>query len=339
MLSDFQVSVKANRILIIMILVIALTTTAARICIRSRNRRLWWDDSCAILVTVIIAIMLAAFFLADYSKPPPTLHVRRIKIIQLWILIATYPSSVWCARMSLLLSTVRLIPPIFPLRKISEGTAIGFLLMWISMIVVKIYTCASDRSWYHQPNPACKMGGQLGVMIYQAVAFLLADVILAAIPLRLLHHISLESKKRRMLILMFSVNLATSAITVIRTILIVNQAWSLSSIMFEVEVATTLIAANLAVLTPYIYRLFNPEGDFDSEPFTYYRSVQLDGGIRLRRLADIAPELRSAHAPEPTEITSGTPTKGEDAEHVLDLNHQPSFPSLSPSDTTIKTNM
>ncbi|KIK61441.1 hypothetical protein GYMLUDRAFT_120254, partial [Collybiopsis luxurians FD-317 M1] len=167
-------------------------------------------------------------------------------------------------RMSLLLSIVRLIPPIFPLRRISEGTAVGFLLMWISMLVVKIYACASDLSWYHLPNPSCTTGVQLAVMLYQVVAFLLADIILAAIPLRLLHHVSLESKKQRMLILMFSVNLLTSAITVVRTIVIVNQYASLASIMCEVEVAITLIAANLAVLTPYIYRLFNPEEDFDS---------------------------------------------------------------------------
>ncbi|KIK61435.1 hypothetical protein GYMLUDRAFT_243609 [Collybiopsis luxurians FD-317 M1] len=283
--------------------------------------------------------MLAAYFLADYSKPPPTLRARQNKIIQEWMLTTSYPSAVWCARLSLLLSIVRLIPPIFPLRRISEGTAIGFLLMWISMLVVKIYACVSNLSWYHQPIPACRLGGQLAVMIYQAVAFLLADVILAAIPLRLLHHISLEGKKRRMLILMFSVNLLTSAITLVRTILIVNQSWILASIMCEVEVATTLIAANLAVLTPYIYRLFNPEGDFDSEPCRYYRSVQLDGSIRLRRVADIAPEIRSARTPEPTERTSGTPTKTEDDEHALDLNHQSSFPSLSPSDTTIMMNM
>ncbi|KIK61409.1 hypothetical protein GYMLUDRAFT_243585 [Collybiopsis luxurians FD-317 M1] len=102
-----------------------------------------------------------------------------------------------------------------------------------------------------------------------------------------------------MLTLMFSVNAVTSAISVVRAVFLIGQAWSPSTVIIEVEIGTALIAANLAVLTPYIYRLLKPEGDFDSEPCTYYRSVQPDGGIRLRRVADIAPELRSVHAPQP----------------------------------------
>ncbi|KIK61411.1 hypothetical protein GYMLUDRAFT_166613, partial [Collybiopsis luxurians FD-317 M1] len=201
------------------------------------------------------------------------------------------------ARMSLILSIVRLIPTFFPLRRITELTSIWFLLMWMSTLVAKLYVCGSDLSWYHEPNATCRLGGHLGIAIYEAISFLVSDLTLIAIPLRLLHHISLGSDKRRMLILMFSVNLVTSAIAVIRTVSVIHQAWSLVTVIFEVEIGIGLIAANLAVLTPYIYRLFKPEGDFDSEPCTYYRSVQPDGSVRLRRVADIAPEVHSAHPP------------------------------------------
>ena len=61
--------------------------------------------------------------------------------------------------------------------------------------------------------------------------------------------------------------------------------------MLIFQVGIGIIAANLAVLTPYIYRLVKHAGDFDSEPCTYYRSVQPDGGIRLRRVADIVPNM------------------------------------------------
>ena len=50
--------------------------------------------------------------------------------------------------------------------------------------------------------------------------------------------------------------------------------------------------ADLAILTPYIYRLIKPEEDYDSEPDTYYRSFQPDGGVIMRRVSDLAPEMR-----------------------------------------------
>ncbi|KIK62466.1 hypothetical protein GYMLUDRAFT_242639 [Collybiopsis luxurians FD-317 M1] len=246
------------------------------------------------------------------------------------MLIASYSSAVWSARMSLVLSIVRLIPLFFPLRRITEWISIVFLLMWMSTLSPKLYVCGSDLSWYHGPNATCRLEGHIGIVVWEAVASLIADIALIAIPLRLLHHISLGSKKRRMLILMFSVNLATGSITVIRAIFVVANAWSPASVISEIEVGTSLLAANLTVLTPYIYRLFKPEGDFDSEPCTYYRSVQPDGGICLRRVADIAPEMRAHQPPDPelAANSSGTLNDSNDDELTLDL-HQP--PHVLPS--------
>ncbi|KIK61408.1 hypothetical protein GYMLUDRAFT_142668, partial [Collybiopsis luxurians FD-317 M1] len=167
-------------------------------------------------------------------------------------------------RMSLILSIVRLIPPFFSLRRTTECSFAGFLLMWISTLGAKIYACASNLTWYQGSSATCKLGGHVGIAIYEVVSSLVADITLIAIPLRLLHRISLGSKKRRMLILMFSVNIVTSTIAVVRTIFVLHQAWSPATIVVEVEVGTALIAANLAVLTPYIYRLFKSDGDFDS---------------------------------------------------------------------------
>ncbi|KIK61430.1 hypothetical protein GYMLUDRAFT_243604 [Collybiopsis luxurians FD-317 M1] len=293
MLSKIHIGINANRVVVIVFLVIALVTMLARICIRSRNRRLWWDDGCSFLATLIAGLMYVGESLADNTAVPTTLKARRLKIIQFWIVLTSYSFSIWLAKITLMLSIVRLIPTFFTLRRVSELASIGLLLMGISVSTTKIYICASDVSWYHSSNP-------LSIALTRPLeqVFIAADVILLVIPLRLLYHVSLSRNKKRMLILMFSINLITSAISVFHAVLLIVDAWSLLAVTIEVEVGTALAAANLAVIAPHLYRMINPEGDFDSKPFRYYRSVQPDGGIRMRRVADLVPDICLTNEPQ-----------------------------------------
>ncbi|KAF5353042.1 hypothetical protein D9757_011866 [Collybiopsis confluens] len=105
-----------------------------------------------------------------------------------------------------------------------------------------------------------------------------------------------------MLILMFSAHLISTVFTVMHAVSFVSKAWNLLTITIKAEFGAVLIAANLSVLTPYLYRYINPEGDFDSKPCTYYRSFQSDGGFRLRRVAEIAPEICIPNLPHMTSI-------------------------------------
>ncbi|KAF5353026.1 hypothetical protein D9757_011864 [Collybiopsis confluens] len=309
MVSDLQISLKANQITITMALVIAIVTTAARICIRYRSGRLWWDDSCSAAVTLLIVLAAAGYYLVDaqdreiyncfFEHLTLILMLGIIalipsrKIAQTWILIVTYISAVWFGRISLILSIIRLIPPCMSLRKISELATIAFFLLWMSTLTAKVYACASDLSWYQLQNPACRLGGRIGLVLYETGALVAGDLALIVIPLRLLWRISLESNKRRFAFLR-TIHEFSTIFTVIHAVFYIGQAWNLLSVTIKAELGAVLIAANLSVLTPYIYRLVNPEGDFDSEPCTYYRSFQSDGGFRLRRIADIAPQTRTS---------------------------------------------
>ncbi|KIK61303.1 hypothetical protein GYMLUDRAFT_579427 [Collybiopsis luxurians FD-317 M1] len=196
-----------------------------------------------------------------------------------------------CARFSLILSTVRLIPTLFTLRRISEFAFISFLLMCMGILTAKLYFCASDVSWYKSPTPACPFNNNTELAVADLILYLVADVILIIIPLRLMYRITLPWEKRRMLLLMFGASTITSIIAVLRVTFIIDTSWSFLFLIVRAEVGTALIVANLAILTPYIYRLATSEGDFDSEPDTYYRSFQPDGGIVMRRVSDLAPRI------------------------------------------------
>ncbi|KAE9403385.1 hypothetical protein BT96DRAFT_767114, partial [Gymnopus androsaceus JB14] len=117
------------------------------------------------------------------------------------------------ARISLMLSIIRLIPPFLTLRRISEWAAVSFSLICLGILVPKMYVCASDRSWYNMRNPRCKLSPNIG--IGELTTDLVADITLVAIPIRLLGHVHLSKKKRRMLIIIFGASLLTSIASIV----------------------------------------------------------------------------------------------------------------------------
>lgn len=68
------------------------------------------------------------------------------------------------ARMSHIFSVIRLIPPLFKLRQVSEWTAVVFLFMWIGTVAQTTYVCASDRSWYQLTRPQCHLGLDVAIV-------------------------------------------------------------------------------------------------------------------------------------------------------------------------------
>ncbi|KAF5392699.1 hypothetical protein D9757_001007 [Collybiopsis confluens] len=314
-LTKMIVSLEVKRVFSTVFLGVAQFMTVARIYIRYRNERLWWDDAWAFLAMILTVLLVVGIFLsndhdADYN--------RDAAIIQSWLTMIAYTTGSWAARISMMLSTVRLIPTVFTLRRISEWAFISLLLMGISVLAAKLSFCASDLSWYERSNPVCLI-----------LAYIVADGMLIAIPLRLLYRISLPRKQRRMLLLMFGANIVTSMMAILYAVLFLSSCLGLLTLVTKIEAGVALIVANLAILTPYVYRLVNSEGDFDSKPNTYYRSFQPDGRVVLRRVSDIAPApvIRQNDATGqlttvyPTGATTASGNKG-DADSCL---HQHSF--------------
>ncbi|KAE9406536.1 hypothetical protein BT96DRAFT_1014774 [Gymnopus androsaceus JB14] len=279
-----------NLVFCVTTLTIATVSTITRIWIRYRRQRLWWDDGWAIL-TVILSIFIDISLFWEGSNPlvPGSLYMQ---VVQFWLGMISFTVAIWCARISLMLSIIRLIPSWLTLRRISEWAAVSFSLICVGVLTPKIYVCASDQSWYDMPHPICNVGPKIA--IGDLITDFVADITLIVIPIRLLGHVNLPKDKRRMLIVIFGASLLTSAMSIIHSVsLIVISAASLKfnlivPIAAEVELGTALIVANLGVLTPYIYRLIGKrDGDIDSKPYTHYPSIQTNGDIRMRRVSDL----------------------------------------------------
>ncbi|KAF5392696.1 hypothetical protein D9757_001004 [Collybiopsis confluens] len=289
---------------------LAQITTAARLFIRYRKKRLWWDDGWAFVTMLLTVLITVATFLTDRQECKSFFIYRTLTLI-------CFNLGAWFARVSLMLSTARLIPAVFTLRRISEMAFVSFLLMCAGIFIAKVYFCGSDLSWYAMPSPVCPLNSNTDLAVADLILYILADVILMAIPLRLLYQISLPKEKRRMLRLMFSANTVTSIIATLRVVCLLDSSWSLVFLVLRAEVGTALIVANLAILTPYIYCLVNPEGDYDSKPDRYYRSFQSDRGVFImRRVSELmpgapcVPPVATGQSPTVVPLRSPNPSSG-----------------------------
>ncbi|KAE9403388.1 hypothetical protein BT96DRAFT_489594 [Gymnopus androsaceus JB14] len=267
---------------------VAQLSTIARMWVRYRKQRLWWDDGWAVL-TMLLSILLDILLLLEGSDPIISISPH-IQIVNYWLILISFTVAVWCARISLMFSIIRLIPPFFTLRRISEWAAVSFSLACLGILAPKIYTCASDRSWYNMQNPRCMLGPNIG--IGELTTDLVADITLVAIPIRLLGHVNLSKEKRRMLIIIFGASLLTSTASVVHAVFLmpVDSPYNhfIVGITGEVEVGIALTVANLGVLTSFLYRIMGKrDGDIDSKPYTHYPSFQTNGDIRMRRVSDL----------------------------------------------------
>ncbi|KAJ3782631.1 hypothetical protein GGU11DRAFT_793579 [Lentinula aff. detonsa] len=278
-----QPSSTTNRIVTTTLLGIAQISTLFRIHIRSRSKRLWWDDAWALLTMFLSQLLLIAMWIrTDTPGLGPLNESHSARIVAYWLVSISFTCTLWSARISLIFSVIRLIPPLFVLRRVSEWTAVIFFLMWAGLLTQKTYVCASDRSWYQLAAPQCHLG--MDVAIVELVTDIFADVALAVIPIRLLAGVGLSSDKRRMLYIMFCASLLTSIVSIIHAVFLLGPSGLLEAITAQAEAGTALIVANVGILSPYVYRLIKDGEDFDSKPYTYYPSFHSNGEVQMRRI-------------------------------------------------------
>ncbi|KAE9406593.1 hypothetical protein BT96DRAFT_1051341 [Gymnopus androsaceus JB14] len=250
------------------------TKNLARVWIRYRKQRLWWDDGWAIL-TMMVSILVDVSLIGEGSNPLIPVSPR-VLAAQFWLNMISFTLAIWFARISLMLSIVRLIPPLFTLRRVSEWAAIFFSLLTILV---------------HYVIPSMPVGKKIAIS--ELITDLLADIAVVVLPICLLRNVNLPKDKRRMLMVIFGASLLTSATSVVHAVFLIGSEsnsndFYLIPITAQVEVGTALAVANLGVLTPFLYRLIGKsDGDIDSKPCTHYPSFQTNGDIRMRRVSDL----------------------------------------------------
>ncbi|KAJ7093987.1 hypothetical protein B0H15DRAFT_831500 [Mycena belliarum] len=249
MVAWVQPSLTTNRIVTTTLLGTAQVATFLRLAIRIRSKRLWLDDAWAILALLFsYALLINMWMRTDLTNS------RSQRIIAYWIVNITFTCTLWASRMSVIFSIIRIIPHSLTLRRITSYLAVLFGLMWTGLLVKKVHLCASDRSWYHLPQPQCHLGRVVGIM--ELATDSVADLGLAIVPMELLRRAPTIVGSQRMLVLIiFGANLLTAIVSVVHAVYLLGPAGLLEAISAQAEAAVALLISSAGVIVPPIYRL------------------------------------------------------------------------------------
>ncbi|KAI0938539.1 hypothetical protein AcW1_001753 [Taiwanofungus camphoratus] len=199
-----------------------------------------------------------AWIRSDIHAPQHT------RVIGYYLTSVSFTCVLWSARMSILFSIMRIIPNLMTLRRYASACAALFIAMWIVMLVQKTYVCEHNTAWKTKPGVQCVLGKAVGAV--ELATDITADIILVALPIRLLWDISISSSRRKLLITIFSASLITTIVSIVHAGFELSPDRDGEGITAHIEASTSLIICNLAVLVTWLVRVIRHGEDLESAP-------------------------------------------------------------------------
>ncbi|KAF6759309.1 hypothetical protein DFP72DRAFT_886271 [Ephemerocybe angulata] len=234
---------------------LAVITTCVRLYRRRLVGRLWWDDWLALVSCLGSTWMFVSFWMKDESKGgiTPTRGYRKawfsMSILVSW-------TTIWLTRMSLALGTARIFPPQHPAHRLTQLAVRAFAFVLVSFLVAFGAQCAPASAWVPPPgvhDTRIMCFTPVSSVYYPAVAGLLADVFLIAVPICALW----------MLLSAFAASIVITLATIpILVFQAVPETWEpmKSEMRFRIgwlETATSVVVCNLIVIASYVFRLLH----------------------------------------------------------------------------------
>jgi len=209
-----------------------------------RQRQWWWDDFFAFLGLLCLATFVpGAFLMGEGPKIP-----RRVRIAAFYLVGGLFYSTIWCARLSIIFTVIRIAPWPSQIR-VLLGVAAFFFLQWIILFVQMFWVCEKgNSSWKEHDYAQCVLGEAVGIT--QVVTETISDFILVIAPLWILRDVRLSSGLRIRLIVVFSCSMMTTMAGLAHAILVLKMPGALEAIMGAVENCVALSVCNLPVLVP-----------------------------------------------------------------------------------------
>nr|VWO99627.1 PKS_ER domain-containing protein [Ganoderma boninense] len=169
------------------------------------------------------------------------------------MLNVAFTCVLWSARLSILFSIIRLIPFLMRLRMYATMAAVLFGCMWASLIILKIAICETHPEWKQTQGVQCVLGPAVAGV--ELATDIIADVILVALPIRLLWNLKLSPSRRALLTGIFSASMFTTVVSIVHGVFVFSPNRNAEGIWAHVLASTAMIVANLAVLVIWFMHL------------------------------------------------------------------------------------
>ncbi|KAF9461509.1 hypothetical protein BDZ94DRAFT_808821 [Collybia nuda] len=269
-----NVSLTAWRATATVLHTLGIGCTSFRVYHRHRKRRAWWDDHWALLSALCDTVYAVTPWIRRDNRglAQPTTESVHQGIIIFWLTATLFPIVVWTARISIGLSITRLVPPKTRERKYLYALNIWFGLMWLALVIQKLWVCCRDTSWHRNRAVQCYLGNGVGIL--SLCLDITADTCLVFIPLHMLWRVKLPRTQRRLILSVFASSILSSLAGVVYAVFVFcaqisrSTNWSHAiGLSANIKAAVTLFVCNLLVVVTYLYCLFWKDEDEDvSEP-------------------------------------------------------------------------
>ncbi|KIK36529.1 hypothetical protein CY34DRAFT_16319 [Suillus luteus UH-Slu-Lm8-n1] len=233
--------------------IVATFVTSFRLYCRKRRSLLWLDDAWAACAMIFdIALMIcSALYLNGYVFRP-----QWAKIALYYTLTQCFYGVIWCSRLSILFTVVRLA--CWGTRRLLIRIAIIFGVVWAILFAQVWWTCESDPSWKKEPRPQCPLGRN--VAIAQIVTDVLGDTVLILAPFFLIYKATvLTTAQRVRVICLFSTSAITTAVSLTHSYYVFTEGQLKEAVSAMFEASISLIVANLSVVVTFFLRMLADE--------------------------------------------------------------------------------
>jgi len=251
---------------------IAAVVTTLRAALRFNKQLWWWDDTFAVIAIVVNTIYVAGACLLSQGGNA----TRTTQVAAYYIVVAGYYIPLWCSRLSILFTIIRITP--WPHQQRILLYCAGFFAFQFTLLMVQAFwVCEiTATAWKSIPGALCALGR--AVPITQVITTMIADVILIGAPLWILRKTRLNAAVRFRLISVFSLSIATTMAAIAHAVLVVRLPGAWEAIFASVEVFVTLTVSNASVLIPAVARRFSNNETYTETKNTATRT--LGGGER-----------------------------------------------------------
>lgn len=206
-----------------------------------KNGKLQWDDAfvtfaaLAVLTDAVLHTLMTpithnlTYIMLQLRAPGPTFPADMQKYLKLqFAAITLFWNVLWAVKFSLLIFIWRLTEGLPTMRKWWWAATIFNIVMWMSAVMSQYLNCRPLSTAFRIDAGSCENvnpGTSVRALLYAMGADIATDLVIMALPLRLLYGLKINRKQKLGLILIFSLGLLCVIFAIIRGVgSVVGQA-------------------------------------------------------------------------------------------------------------------
>jgi hypothetical protein len=230
------------------------------------------------MIFVFVLLVVDWLYLADFGNYP-----QGARVALYYMVCQFFYAVVWCSRISILFTVVRLTVP-GTLRRALNFTTIAFVIIWAVLFAQVFWVCESEPGWKTLPFPQCNLGRN--VAIAQIITDVFGDTILILAPFRLIYKVRLTRVQKIRILAIFSTSAITTIVSLAHAYYVLSDGGLKEAVAAMIEASVSLIVANLSVVVAFFMSMSSEDETSSPAPLKFSSIITFGSQPRRRRVSD-----------------------------------------------------